>query len=402
MWDWSQTAVTFDDGSYLFDGTTPPVGISGSGAPTESPDIVAGSDALSTGGAAVVSEGQDLAAGAGGLAAPGAAAVGEHSDQADGAGALSAAGNGATTEAHDVPAGEGFAGGAGAGAAAENPDIVTGAGVLRTGGSGALEEQPDIAGGTGVLEVAGDGIIVEGDDVVAGTGGLTIGGSGAANERSDQGSGSGYAGPAAIFPYPIQAVTARQQIRVAVLEALQGAELTVGTANVTVDSPGVWPYPQGKLPAACVRSATESKTSFGRGSSNFTTTVEVDVRAAVCATTAEAAQDAIELLWYEIEQAIFQDFYILEITQNVASAESAMDIDAKGQLFIAGMIGRFRFETVDSFDVTVTPSPVMPRSVASEIVPLTEVTIDVTRPGSDPPYSAQQGDVGLTIALPED
>jgi hypothetical protein len=200
----------------------------------------------------------------------------------------------------------------------------------------------------------------------------------------------------------MQPVTARQQLRQAVLDALEGVDLTVGTATASVDSPGDWPYPQAKLPAVCVRSATDTKVPINKGGTNFTTTVEVDVRAAVCATTGEAAQADLEALWYQVEQTILQDFYLLELTQNIASIESAWETKADGQSHFAGVIGRFRFETVESFDVSIQPGPVTARPVADPIVPLTNVTVDVTRPGSDPPYSAQPGDVGLTITLPSE
>lgn len=220
----------------------------------------------------------------------------------------------------------------------------------------------------------------------------------------------------AVFPFPPQPITARRQIRKAVIAALKRAALSVGAAAVSVDSPGDWPYPQAKLPVISVRSATDSKTGTSKGQDNFTTAVEVDVRAACAATTAEAAQDAIDLLWFGVEQAILLDFYLLSILQNVPSVESAFEIKAEGQIHFAGAIGRFRFETFETFDIGQSTDvaadqewtadsgapPEDPPSIAEPIAPLTEVTIDVTRPGSTPPYSEQPGDVGLTITFSED
>lgn len=220
----------------------------------------------------------------------------------------------------------------------------------------------------------------------------------------------------AVFPFPLQAVTARRQLRKAVIAALKRAQLSVGTSAVSVDSPGDWPYQQAKLPAVCVRAPTDNKQSLTKGNTDYTTTVEVDVRAAVSATTAEAAQDAIELLWFQIEQAILQDFYVIELVQNVPSIESTFEIKADAQVHLAGAIGKFRFETFETFDVAqsaqidadgpwstdASSTPEAPPSVASPLEPLTEITVDVTRQGSNPPYSEQPGDVGLIITLPED
>lgn len=206
----------------------------------------------------------------------------------------------------------------------------------------------------------------------------------------------------AVFPFPVQPVTARRQLRQAVIAALKNADLVSGTAAVSVDSPGDWPYPQEKLPAVCVRSATETKTSINRSNPNFTSVIELDVRAVLAATTAEAAQDAIEALWFLVERAILLDFYVLELVQQVLTVESAVDIEAKGQLHIAGAIGRFRFEVFETFDIAQPEGTLAAPSVADPIVPLTEVTVDITQATSDPPYSAQPGDHGLTITLPED
>ena len=195
----------------------------------------------------------------------------------------------------------------------------------------------------------------------------------------------------------MQPITARRQLRLAVVAALEAAEL-----GATVDSPGDWPYQQEKLPAICVRAPTDNKQSVTKGNTDYTTTVEVDVRAAVSATTAEKAQDAIEQFWFLIERAILTDFYVLELVQNVSRIESAFEIKADGQVHIAGAISRFYFEAFETFDISQPPGALTPRSVAPPLVPLTEVSVDVTRQGSNPPYSEQPGDVGLIITLPED
>lgn len=206
----------------------------------------------------------------------------------------------------------------------------------------------------------------------------------------------------ALFPFPVQPITARRQLRLAVIAALKNANLTAGaTAIREIDSPGDWPYPEANLPAVCVRSTADGKSGLSRGTTNFTTVVEIDVRAAVAATTGEAAQDDLEALWNQIERAILLDFYVIQIVQKVQSIESAFELKADGQVHIAGAVSRFRFETFETFDISVPVGPLVAPSPTTPIGPLTEITVDVTKPGSNPPFSPQPGDVGLTIMLPE-
>jgi hypothetical protein len=205
-----------------------------------------------------------------------------------------------------------------------------------------------------------------------------------------------------VFPFPLQPITARRQLRQAVVAALGRANLVVGTTSASVDSPGDWPYPQQKLPAVCVRSSLETKAAVGKKAPDFTTTAELDVRAATFATTGEAAQDALEALWYQVEQAILTDFYVLQLVQSIPTIESAFEIKADAQGHIAGAIGRFRFETFETFDISQSTGGVIVPSVADPIVPLDTVTVDLTRQGSDPPFSPQPDDLGLTLNLSGD
>lgn len=207
------------------------------------------------------------------------------------------------------------------------------------------------------------------------------------------------AGGNVIFPFPVQPVSAREQLRDAIVAALKAANLTVGAAPVSVDSPGDWPYPQAKLPAVCVRCATENSASLTKGNTDFTTTVEVDVRAAAYATTGEAAQSTIDSLWYQIKRAILFDFYVLQLVQNVTTVESTFEIKADGNVHLAGVVSRFRLETFETFDMGQPLQPLAARSVAPPVADLVEVTLDITRPGANPPNTPQPGDVGLTINL---
>ena len=219
---------------------------------------------------------------------------------------------------------------------------------------------------------------------------------------SDSGTQADSSGPPT-FPFPVQPMTARRQLRLAVMHALQEAQLTVQQKPVTVDSPGNWPYPQQSLPAVCVRAPSGRKESNTKGNTNYTTSVTIDVRAAVTATTAEAAQDALEALELLLEQIILTDYYVLQIVQNVTGIETAFDLEAKQtQSPVAGVVIRFQFETSEVFQVGQSLGTLAPPSEGTPPTPLTEITVDLTQSGSTPPYSPAQGDIGLTLTLPGD
>lgn len=205
------------------------------------------------------------------------------------------------------------------------------------------------------------------------------------------------------FPFPVQPMTARRQLRLAAVHALKEANLSVEQKTVTVDSPGNWPYPQQALPAVCVRAPGARKESLNKGNTDYTTSVTIEVRAAVTATTAEAAQDALEALELQIEEKILTDFYVLELVQNVTSIETAFDLDAKkSQVPVAGAVIRFEFETVEVFQVGQALGTLAPPAEAPPPTTLTEITVDVTQAGSVPPYSPATGDPGLALTLPGD
>lgn len=180
-------------------------------------------------------------------------------------------------------------------------------------------------------------------------------------------------------------MTARRQVRLAVLAALSGASL-----GATIQCPGDWETPPSKLPAILMRVSGDRKESIMRGPPEFTTTVTVEIEARVEAATAEAAQDALEALCYAIECAIFTNYALTSIIQQVASIDSVIDITADGRRQLGGAMMTFAFELVEVFD-PVLQSPVQPVAV-----PLTEVqlhndmlgTFDPAGTYANPPFPA--------------
>ncbi|MGF6978953.1 hypothetical protein QFZ94_007468 [Paraburkholderia sp. JPY465] len=150
----------------------------------------------------------------------------------------------------------------------------------------------------------------------------------------------------------------RRRLRLAALGALNGAALIDRGTPVTVQSPGDWAVPAAVLPVVIVRTSHEGKESEGRGMPRFTTTCTLEVKATVEASTAQEAQDAIEALWFSVEQALFTDYSLVGMLQQFEAVESALEIRADGARHLAGIAASFRCECFESFDPTeAVPAP---------------------------------------------
>lgn len=144
-----------------------------------------------------------------------------------------------------------------------------------------------------------------------------------------------------------------------------------------IDSPGDWNTPPESLPAVLIRNGTEHKESVAKSQPEFTTTAVIEIEARVSGATASAAQDAIEALVYAVENAVFTNYSVVGMVQQVASVDSETDISSDGKVHFAGVKLTMRFEMFEVFDPTFTPPalttwPVVPAA----IVPLTNFTLD--------------------------
>lgn len=161
---------------------------------------------------------------------------------------------------------------------------------------------------------------------------------------------------------------ARRQVRLAALAALQSIP------GVTVYSPGDWSLPLARLPAIRMRIAADRKQSKQRGQPEFDTTVTLVIEAAVEGSSAEAAQDALEALGYAIEQVLLNSAPLIQISQQVASVDTEIEITAEGAKHVAGQKMLAYFEVFEAFDPTAAPpadAPWPPTVPAP--VPLTEI-----------------------------
>jgi hypothetical protein len=176
-------------------------------------------------------------------------------------------------------------------------------------------------------------------------------------------------------------ITARRQVRMAVLAALQGARL-----GCTIDSPGNWVTPPEKLPAIQLRATTDHKTGTTAGQAEFTTTVGIQLEAKVQAGTAEGAQDALEDLSYRVECAVLTNRGVLGIMQGIPLIQTEIEVSAEGRQHVGTVTMNFAFEVMEFFD-PLEQSPVQPIALPIADVRASGFTSD--------------GVVGIDIPLPQ-
>jgi len=147
-----------------------------------------------------------------------------------------------------------------------------------------------------------------------------------------------------------QPMLARRQVRLAAVAALQAI------SGLNVQSPGDWATPPEKLPAALVRVTADRKENVTKHVPEFTTTVTLEVQIRLQALTEAAAQDALESLGYQAEQALFTNYALVAMCQQLGSTvDTDVEITAEGAQHIAAQTMRIECEVFEAFDATVTP-----------------------------------------------
>lgn len=157
----------------------------------------------------------------------------------------------------------------------------------------------------------------------------------------------------------------RRQMRIAVVSALQKANLWCGDVPVSIDSPGNWNIQQTPdddlLPCILVRSSTEKKASITKaGIPEFDTAISIDVMCVLASTTAEKAQDEIEQLWYKVENLLLTDYSIVGSVQNVQFVDSKLELVSSGNEHIAAISAVFVYEGFEVYDSQASEPPNRP------------------------------------------
>lgn len=219
---------------------------------------------------------------------------------------------------------------------------------------------------------------------------------------------------------PLQPMLARRQLRLAALAAINGIKTAAGI--VTVDSPGDWSTPPEAMPAVLLRNSRDRKDSVNKGMPEFTTTITLEIEARVEAVDSSTAQDNIEALVYNIENALFTDYNVISMIQQIASVDSEIEITADGRRHLGGVKMSIVFEMFEAFD-PAAPLPVLSQwpVVQPATTGLTdvEINVDLIQPFdangtyANPPFPASvlpaprtsgpdgRNEGGLSITLPQ-
>lgn len=123
---------------------------------------------------------------------------------------------------------------------------------------------------------------------------------------------------------------------------------TAGAVKL-LDSPGSWASQTDKAPAVLARSRRTGKELLSPGTSNFVSTIMLEIETRLIAANSQAAQDAIEELDALVEQALFTNIAFMSLVQKIW-LETETEITAESRNHIAGTRWELRCELVETFD----------------------------------------------------
>ena len=146
-----------------------------------------------------------------------------------------------------------------------------------------------------------------------------------------------------------QPMLARRQLRLAIVGCLK-------LICDTVESPGIWPTSADMLPVLLVNVPSEMKTSVGRNVPEFTTSASVVIQGQVSSITPGGAQDAIEDLAYQVENAVLEDYAVNLMIQQFVSVQTETEITSDGKQHLAGFRMTLAVEMFEAFDPMIAPA----------------------------------------------
>lgn len=155
-----------------------------------------------------------------------------------------------------------------------------------------------------------------------------------------------------------ESMLARRRLRLAALDALAGAGL-----GMAIDSPSGDVLAGEVFPAISLQATRVSKTPFLRSSVEFTSTVTLEVNTRVQAFTAAAAQEAIEMLDWQVERALLTNDGLIALTQKM-SVLSDTTVQANADAFLANTRMTLDCELIEVIDpIDDAPASLQPVAV---------------------------------------
>jgi len=141
-------------------------------------------------------------------------------------------------------------------------------------------------------------------------------------------------------------ILARRQLRLSV------RALVSTFTGVTVKSPGSWSTPPNEFPYIALRCGSEHKTSKTRSMPVFDTMVTLEIFARVQAATDDEAQDALEALGLQIENAVIAAPVLIGGIQQVASINTQSAIKSEAERPVGEILMSVDLEVFEDYDPT--------------------------------------------------
>jgi hypothetical protein len=142
------------------------------------------------------------------------------------------------------------------------------------------------------------------------------------------------------------------------VSALKAANTEAGQS---VFSPGDWPTNSETMPAILVTAIHERKESMTRAQPNFTTTASIMVDARLQANNEGDAQEKLDLISDQIEQAILTNYNLIQAVQQVAFVETTAKVNSENGTHIAQVVMIFGlefFQSQEDYYAPVAPTQV--------------------------------------------
>ncbi len=152
-------------------------------------------------------------------------------------------------------------------------------------------------------------------------------------------------------------------------------------AGLKVFAPRDWPESPRLLPALAVQTPSERKENQTRGQRQYFTTITLAVLARVTGDSGGDAEEALERLCAQVENAILSTQAFAGQVQQFTRVETAMVIDAEGEVPIGEASVVFDVEVFQIFD-------------PDDATPLVSVEGTVTQPVTDLPL------IGVSVPIP--
>lgn len=169
-------------------------------------------------------------------------------------------------------------------------------------------------------------------------------------------------------------MTNQAQLRDLIITEITTAETL---AADRVYSPGDWPSSGENMPIVLVEDTHEEKISETRAQPNFTVAAYFRVDARLKESTAQEAQANIDILRYQIEQAVIVNYDILKLVQQIKSVRTVKTINSDTGMHVAQVVFEFClefFQAQEDFDTTYNAIPLKEIDINIDLVNVADLT----------------------------